>query len=536
MVTRNGWAEAPIVREQILLFCPTLDGRIPDDHEVRLLDETLRTLDWSDWEAKFERLRGRPPIHPRILASIWLYGLSQKIKTSRPLERACTHNIDFIWLAEGREPDHSTLATFFTQFKKPLKKLFKQVVRYAMCMGVARLGEIAFDGTRIKASNGRYNTLTGKSLTERIAVVEQEIDALIQQAADAQAGVADADANGPGTTKLPDGLKSLEDRKAKLQEALKRADELDEARRKDGLKTPAQVPMNDLESRVMPNKEGGFAPNYTPTALTDGQCGIILDADVCETVNETRKALPAIDAATEMCGELPEDFLADSAMSTGPVLTGLEERGITGYVPTASSEPLPGSPVLRDDLSLPVLQEHWANLPKNNQGQLDRSNFVYDPEQDAYRCPMGRALLYSDREFRDGAESRRYRCESCEGCPLAKACLKPGSKSGVRTIRRDSYADVRNRMAARMQAEESKQKFNRRSWVAETPFGYLKGVLGLRQFRRVGLEKVKTEWLWACLSLNVKKVLKALAKWRAMANSVLNDLLDETGEEAVSGA
>jgi hypothetical protein len=72
-------------------------------------------------------------------------------------------------------------------------------------------------------------------------------------------------------------------------------------------------------------------------------------------------------------------------------------------------------------------------------------------------------------------------------------------------------------MVARMSGASSKAKFNRRSWVAETPFAYVKGTLGLRQFRHAGLEKVEQEWRRACLSLNVKKILKTLAKRRALA-------------------
>ena len=63
-----------------------------------------------------------------------------------------------------------------------------------------------------------------------------------------------------------------------------------------------------------------------------------------------------------------------------------------------------------------------------------------------------------------------------------------------RTIRRDGHVDARNRMVARMSGASSKAKFNRRSWVAETPFAYVKGTLGLRQFRHAGLEKVEQEW------------------------------------------
>ena len=35
--------------------------------------------------------------------------------------------------------------------------------------------------------------------------------------------------------------------------------------RRTAIKTPAQMPKADTDSTVMPNKEGGYAPNYTPT-------------------------------------------------------------------------------------------------------------------------------------------------------------------------------------------------------------------------------------------------------------------------------
>src|SRR5438094_556042 len=120
MATADYWAEPKVVREQIVLFAPSLDSMIPDDHEVRLLDETLRTLDWSEWEAHYPRLRGQPPIHPRVLAGLWLYAMMRRIRTSRPVEYACGHNIDFLWLAEGHTPDHSTLAEFFSKHQPPL--------------------------------------------------------------------------------------------------------------------------------------------------------------------------------------------------------------------------------------------------------------------------------------------------------------------------------------------------------------------------------------------------------------------------------
>jgi len=66
------WAKAPLRRDQILLFSPTLDDSISDDHPVRLLDEILRAQDWSAWERHYDGRRGQPPIPPWVMAGVIL--------------------------------------------------------------------------------------------------------------------------------------------------------------------------------------------------------------------------------------------------------------------------------------------------------------------------------------------------------------------------------------------------------------------------------------------------------------------------------
>ena len=128
-------------------------------------------------------ITGQPPIHPRVIAALWLYGMMRKMRTSRILEYACRHNIDFIWLAEGHTPDHSKLAEFFTHNKKPLKSLFKQVCRMAMTMGLVRPGTVAFDATRVKAANSRFivdSNVLGciNDTNELVAAVDRTTDML----------------------------------------------------------------------------------------------------------------------------------------------------------------------------------------------------------------------------------------------------------------------------------------------------------------------------------------------------------------------
>ncbi len=52
-----------------------------------------------------------------------LYGLMRRIRSSRQLEYACGHNIDFMWLAEGWVIDHDTICKFRRPFKDALKEI-----------------------------------------------------------------------------------------------------------------------------------------------------------------------------------------------------------------------------------------------------------------------------------------------------------------------------------------------------------------------------------------------------------------------------
>ncbi|MEO6626075.1 MAG: IS1182 family transposase [Burkholderiaceae bacterium] len=520
MASLDYWAEAPMQRQQMALFAPTLDAMISSDDPVRLVDEVLAGLDWSAWEAEYHGQRGQPPIHPRILAGAILYGLCRGLRSTRKLQEACCYRLDFLWLVEGRQVDYTTFAKFRTRFGSQLKDTFRQIGRLAMSLGLVRLGEVAFDGTRVKANNSRYNTRTAKTLAEKLAALDAQFDQMLAEW-DAVEQQRQLDERDDSPTQLPRPLADLDERRQKILAALEKARALDEARRKDGVnpaKNPAQIPMNDPESRVMPNKEGGYAPNYTPTATTDGHCGFIVDCEVLGQVNETSQAVPSVDRIEAAFGQKPERFLTDSGNISGLVQQAMEERGIEFFAPVESPDPQPGNPVLRSDLTQAVPESEQARLPRNPQGQLDKSCFVYVAAEDRYYCPQGQVLEFEehkpDRQQGQVVQHRVYRCSACAGCPLHALCVSTQNKRG-RTITRDQFTETRQRTAQRMRTPRAKLIYDQRPRIAETPFGILKAVFGMRQFLLCGLDKVRTEWRWAATAFNTMKLVRNLGRLRA---------------------
>ena len=517
----SGWNEAPLPRDQILLFRETLGDRIPDNHSVRLFAEILDGFDWSSWEQHYVLVAGQPPIHPKIMAGPILYGLTHGIRSSRRLEWACGNAVDFMWLVEGRTIDHSTFCDFRTRFKRELKDLFRQIGRIAMDLGLIRLNQVALDGTRVKANSSPHATASAKTLQQRLKALDEQIDKMLAEACDADRQDKDLFGDSVSTSTLPAELSDLNKRQERLRKAFEAAQKADakRAKCKSGSKRSAKVPVADPDSAIMPNKEGGYAPNFNPVAAVDGECGMIVDADVLNKMNEAQTVIPTVERIESTFGQRPEQFLADSAFATGENLSGLADREIEALMPVEGVRLADDNPAARADPTNPVAQEDWSKLPRRTQSKkLDRASFAYDEQKDCYYCPQGRRLAFDQIKTKGRAtcgdsQYRVYRCESCEGCGLSADCLV--GKSKRRTVSHDQHERVRQEVALRLKTESGRKTYARRAHLAETPNGVIKEVMGLRRFLLRGLDKVRTEWLWACTAFNIRKLMSAMEKVRA---------------------
>ena len=82
------FAQVKLARDQLVLFLERLNRAVDADHDVRLVDKTLQSVDCSEWEARCELTKRPPPIHPRAVGGLILYGLPCRISSSRTLEEA----------------------------------------------------------------------------------------------------------------------------------------------------------------------------------------------------------------------------------------------------------------------------------------------------------------------------------------------------------------------------------------------------------------------------------------------------------------
>ena len=103
---------------------------------------------------------------------------------SRKIERRLHEDLAFRMLGAGSFPKHRTMRDFRALHLKELGDLFVQVVKLAREMGLVKLGTVAIDGTKIKASVSRHKAmeLRAKAVAEaRERLAQRQRDADIER-------------------------------------------------------------------------------------------------------------------------------------------------------------------------------------------------------------------------------------------------------------------------------------------------------------------------------------------------------------------
>ena len=526
----NYWKDAPVPREQLVLIPTALEECIPVDHPVRLVDEILDRLDWKQWEAAYHGSFGQPPIHPSVMAKILLFAMIRRIRSSRSIEYQLKHSIDFIWLASGRKIDYSTISQFRRKHTQELRGIFQQMIKLAINLGIANLSELCIDGTRVLADANKYKSWTAARLAKVLAQLDSQIAEALQTLETNDALDQDLLGQDVSADRLPAAISDLKARREQLADVMRTAEAMDETRKKNGSKGPAQIPKTDTDARILPNKEGGFAPNYTPMVTTETQSGLIVHCGVMIGNVEHDQLSTILDCVAEDFEVNIERAIADSAYITGENLTAAESKSVELVGPLAEPKCV-DNPAIREDLTQPVAPERIKDLPINPQSKrFDKSAFVYDEASDCYYCPAGKQLHHRMTDHTTNRGDKRvqrqiYTCQECVGCPLAALCRKnPESKGSQpnrqgREVMHDEHDAARRRQRARMKTSEAQAAYAKRQHLGELPFAVIKTMFGMRRFLLRGQAGVSQEWQWASTGFNLTRLMKHISATQSASSA-----------------
>jgi len=110
-----------------------------------------------------------------------------------------------------------------------------------------------------------------------------------------------------------------------------------------------------------------------------------------------------------------------------------------------------------------------------------------------------------DRALADAGFRSEEVLEKLKGSPVE--LIVALGREGKDRITIDAAKNPRTaEMATKLQSEEGKKAYRKRKWISEAPHGWIKNVLGFRQFSFRGLVKVRAEWKLLCAALNLRRM------------------------------
>jgi transposase len=479
-----------------------LEEALPPEHPIHVFVDLVQSVDLSHFVIP-PGPKGEKPYHPHALFGILAWGYLHGVRSSRKLARLARQEATFVYLAGGGQPTYRTLARFRRENAVAFRTIFQETVVLALRLGLARLGQVALDGTKLKANTSKHKAMSYGRMRQREAQLKDEIARLLEQA-EAQDTAEDqeygVDSDGYA---VAEELARREARLAKIQAAREHLEA--EQRAEQGWPEDAppviadkeQRSFADPDARIMLMKRGEYDYAYNAQAGVDGESGVIVVAELTNVAPDVGH-LPAAAAEVRTLREVadrPDESLttlsADAGYFSGE---NAAEDGAGLDLLIAAG---------RDDPAQPA-------GPAPGPGQvyaIDR--FGYDATRDVWVCPAGALLVRPAPVAGTLGRPTLHRyvaaAADCAVCPLRAHCLKPGAERRELNAQRSRATGA---MRFKLRQPDAHGRYARRKTIVEPIFGQLKEARGFTSFSLRGLVLATGEYLLACLAHNLGKLLR----------------------------
>jgi transposase len=475
-----------------------LEEALPPEHPVHVFVDLVRSVDLGHFTIP-RGPKGEKPYHPHALFGILAWGYLHGVRSARKLARLARQEATFVYLAGGGRPNYRTLARFRRDNAAAFTAVFQETVILALRVGLARLGHVALDGTKLKANTSKHKAMSYGRMRQREAQLKEELARLVEQA-EAQDAAEDqeygADSDGYS---VAEELARREARLAKIQAARERLEA--EQRAVQGLPEDAAPEIADKEqrsfadpdARIMLMKRGEYDYAYNAQAAVDGESGVIVAATLTNVAPDVGH-LPALAGEVRALREVAEVPDADPTTVSADA----------GY--------FSGENASEDGAGLDLLIAAGRDDPAtaaSDSGIWSAEAFGYDAVRDVWVCPADKLLVRQATP--PGATGRpskhRYLAtpEDCAACPLRARCLKPGEERRLLVSQRSRPTGA---MRFKLRQPDARRRYARRKAIVEPVFGQLKDARGFTTLSLRGLAQAAGEYLLACLAHNFGKLLR----------------------------
>ena len=429
--------------EQLQLLPSALQDWLPQGHLAYFISDTVDSLNLSAFHARYAE--GGPrnqPFHPAMMVKVLVYAYATGVFSSRKIARKLHEDVAFRVLGADNFPAHRTIRDFRALHLSEFTELFTQVVRLAREMGLVKLGTIAVDGTKIKANASRHKAMSYGRMQTTEIELKAQIAALVQKAKNTD----EAEKNEPDL----DIPAEIERRQARLVAIAAAKARLEERQRQADTQR-ARTPDDERKPKDKDGKPKGGRPYQRDFGVP---------------------APKAQDSFTD-----PESRIMKRAGGgfdySYNAQTAVDE---TAHIIVAAEVVNTSSDVQQLPMVLAAVKAHAGK----------------DAQQ-----------VLADAGYR----SEAVMAELARTQPDTELVIALGREGKVQAKPRDAQRYPHTvAMAAKFQTEQGKSDYRKRKWIAEPPNGWIKSVLGFRQFSMRGLQKAQAEFKLVCMALNLRRM------------------------------
>ncbi|MDO8767222.1 MAG: IS1182 family transposase [Burkholderiaceae bacterium] len=430
--------------QQYLLPC-ALQEWLPQGHLAYFISDTVDSLNLSAFHARYAGGGSRnQPFHPAMMVKVLVYAYATGVFSSRKIARKLYEDVAFRVLAADNFPAHRTIRDFRALHLAEFTELFVQVVRLAREMELLKLGTIAVDGTKVKAkaNASRHKAMSYGRMQAAEVELKTQITALVKKAANTD----ETEKNEPDL----DIPAEIERRQARLSTIVAAKARLEERQRQ----SDAQRGRSPDDERRPKDKDGkpkggkpykrnfGVPAPKAQDSFTDPEARIMKRAG----------------------GGFDYSYNAQTAVDE------------TAHIIVAAEVVNTSSDVQQLPMVLNAVQKHTGASP---------------------------IQVLADAGYR----SEAVMAELAITQPDTELVIALGREGKVLAKPRDAQRYPHTvAMAAKFETEQAKIDYRKRKWITEPPNGWIKNVLGFRQFSMRGLKKAQAEFKLVCLALNLRRM------------------------------
>jgi transposase len=478
----------------------------PGSFEFALDHLVDHELDLSALDARFHNDQtGASAYDPRVMLKIVLLAYSRGLISSRSIEQACQHNIQFIALSGDAQPSYTHIAKFVRELGAQIQPLFTQVLMTCDRLGLIGRQMFAIDGVKLPANASKERSGTHAELLHRAQRLEQAADKIIALHQSQDNSTQDIDQQARRQARIDELRHEARVTRDFVARAPRR-------RNKKGQELKSNV--TDPDSAKMATSKG-VIQGYAAQAAVDSRHQIIVAADLVGSGSEQAMLLPMV-AQTQALRTEHTLITADAGYHSKDNVQALRQQKIPALI--ADNQMRQRDVRFKDRAkykSKPDPLYDKRAIGTEHKIQLYRpADFRYDPERNTCVCPAGQHLYSNGAHCKvNGRIHHKFTGSqaSCVPCQQRQHCLRHPERTRVRQVaifaqNQPGPHEAIELMKRAIDSLRGRQLYSQRIGTVEPVFANLRHHKRLGRFTLRGRAKVGTQWQLYCLVHNIEKL------------------------------